>query len=51
MTIAFGDVSAIFLATEPTISAFFMSRSSRLMPGLRARPAVMTTISESRVFS
>src|SRR6266566_4081462 len=33
----------ISLTTEPTISAFLNSRSSRVMPGLRARPAVMTT--------
>jgi hypothetical protein len=37
--------------TEPTISAFLNSRSSRVMPGLRARPAVITTMSESAVSS
>jgi len=37
--------------TEPTISAFLNRRSSRVMPGLRAIPAVMTTTSESAVSS
>ena len=37
--------------TEPTISAFLNRRSSRVMPGLRAMPAVMTTTSESAVSS
>ncbi len=37
--------------TEPTISAFLNRRSSRVMPGLRASPAVMTTMSESAVSS
>ena len=32
--------------TLPTISAFLKRRSSRVMPGLRASPAVMTTMSE-----
>ena len=37
--------------TLPTISAFLNRRSSRLMPGLRARPAVITTMSEPAVSS
>src|SRR5262245_59382846 len=37
--------------TDPTISAFLNSRSSRVIPGLRARPAVMTTMSELAVSS
>ena len=39
------------VTTPPTISAFFIRRSSRLMPGFRARPAVMTTMSDPAVGS
>ena len=35
----------------PTISAFFMRRSSRLIPGFRARPAVITMMSDPAVGS
>jgi hypothetical protein len=49
--IAFGERRATCSTTEPTISAFLKSRSSRVMPGLRAMPAVMTTMSESAVSS
>ena len=45
ITIASGLVSRIFAATSPTIRALVESRSSRLMPGLRAMPAVTTTTS------
>ena len=37
--------------TEPTIFSFVVTRSSRLMPGLRGSPAVMTTTSEPAVSS
>ena len=49
--IASGDRRATCSTTEPTISAFLNSRSSRVIPGLRAMPAVMTTTSESAVSS
>ena len=45
ITTASGLVSRILTATSPTIFAFVESRSSRLMPGLRAMPAVTTTTS------
>ena len=38
-------------ATEPTIFSFVVTRSSRLIPGERGRPAVITTTSEPAVFS
>jgi hypothetical protein len=37
--------------TEPTIASFVVTRSSRLMPGERGLPAVMTTTSEPSVSS
>ena len=43
--------AATWSTTLPTISAFLNRRSSRVIPGLRARPAVMTTMSESAVSS
>ena len=43
--------AVICSTTEPTISAFLKRRSSRVMPGLRASPAVMTTTSEFAVSS
>jgi hypothetical protein len=46
MTMASGACFFTLSATPPTISAFLSRRSSRLMPGCRARPLVMTTISE-----
>jgi hypothetical protein len=49
MMMVFGERFAISAVTPATISSFFQSRSSRLMPGLRGRPAVMTTTSESSV--
>ena len=45
ITTACGLDSRIWAATSPTIFAFVESRSSRLMPGLRAMPAVTTTTS------
>ena len=45
ITTAWGLVSRIRAATSPTILAFVERRSSRLMPGLRAMPAVTTTTS------
>ena len=41
----------MFSATPRTILALTSSRSIRLMPGLRGRPAVMTTTSEPAVAS
>ena len=49
--IAFLERLTTCSTTEPTISAFLKRRSSRVMPGLRARPAVITTMSESAVSS
>ena len=37
--------------TSATISSFVVTRSSRLMPGLRGSPAVITTTSEPAVSS
>ena len=39
----------MFSATSRTIFALVSMRSIRLMPGLRGRPAVMTTTSELSV--
>ncbi len=47
--IASGDWAAACWTTERTIPAFLASRSSRLMPGWRARPEVTTTMSEPAV--
>jgi hypothetical protein len=51
MMIEFGLVRAICSVTDVTILALVASKSSRLMPGLRGRPAVMTTTSLSWVAS
>ena len=51
MTTASGACRATFSATDRTILAFVSMRSIRLMPGLRGRPAVMTTTSEPAVAS
>ena len=48
---AFFERALTSSTTEPTISAFLNRRSSRVMPGLRASPAVITTTSESAVSS
>ena len=46
ITTASGATRAISRPTECTIPALVRSRSSRLIPGLRAIPAVTTTRSE-----
>ena len=51
MTTAFGAYLATFSATWRTILALTSSRSIRLMPGLRGRPAVITTTSEPSMAS
>jgi hypothetical protein len=44
-----GECLTICVVTPLMISKFFSRRSSRLIPGLRASPAVMTTTSELAV--
>ena len=44
-----GECAITCSVTLETIAQFFVSRSSRLMPGLRASPAVMTTTSDPAV--
>ena len=51
MMTASGECLATFSATCRTILALVSMRSIRLMPGLRGRPAVMTTMSLPAVFS
>ena len=51
MTIAFGDVLRTCSDTDLTMPAFVLRRSSRDIPGLRAMPAVMMTMSEPVVSS
>ena len=51
MTIASGEDCRTCSETDLTIPAFVLSRSSRDIPGLRAMPAVMMTMSESTVSS
>ena len=51
MRMAVGDRRAVSATTPPTISAFFSRRSSRLMPGFRASPAVITMMSDPAVGS
>ena len=51
MTTAFGAYLAMFSLTERTIFELTSSRSIRLMPGLRGRPAVITTTSEPSMAS
>ena len=51
MTTASGECLAMFSATFRTILALTSIRSIRLMPGLRGRPAVMTTMSEPAMAS
>ena len=46
---AFFERLTISLVTSATIASFVFTRSSRLMPGLRGRPAVITTTSEPAV--
>ena len=49
--IVFGERSTRLRVTSPTIFWFVVSRSSRLMPGLRAIPDVMMQISDPAVSS
>ena len=49
MKIQLGEYSNALLATALTIPAFTPIRSSRVMPGLRGIPDVITTTSESAV--
>ena len=44
MMIASGLTATACFTTEATIPAFFATRSSRLIPGWRARPDVTTMI-------
>ena len=48
---ASGDWATACSVTEPTIFSFVVTRSSRLMPGCRGSPAVITTTSEPAVGS
>jgi hypothetical protein len=47
----FGERFTTSPTTPSTMALLVASRSSRLMPGFRATPAVMTTTSESAVSS
>ena len=47
MRIASGHCATTCSVTEPTIFSFVVTRSSRLMPGERGRPAVITTTSRA----
>jgi len=49
--IASGECLIASFVTAETIASFVATRSSRLMPGERGRPAVMTTTSEPAVSS
>ena len=49
VNVASGEWRTACSTTERTIPAFFARRSSRLMPGWRARPEVTTTMSEPAV--
>src|SRR6202162_4898621 len=49
--IALGDSGTILRTTSETIPSFVATRSSRLIPGLRGTPAVMTTTSDCLVSS
>ena len=49
--IASGLASATCSVTEPTIFSFVVTRSSRLIPGWRGSPAVITTTSEPALSS
>ena len=51
MTIVSGECASACSVTEPTIFSFVVTRSSRLIPGLRGTPAVTTTTSEPAVSS
>ena len=49
MKMAFGECFNVSVAALPTISALVFNKSSRLMPGLRAIPAVIMMMSEPLV--
>jgi hypothetical protein len=49
-TFEFGEYFLTFLATSDIISTFLFRRSSRLMPGFLASPAVITMTSEFSIF-
>ena len=51
MKTAFGEAFAAAVATSRTMPALMLSSSSRVMPGLRGSPEVMTTTSEPLVSS
>ena len=46
-----GERSTRFLVTSATIAWFVFSRSSRLIPGVRARPEVMMQTADPAVSS
>jgi hypothetical protein len=48
---ASGDCATTCSVTEPTIVSFVATRSSRLIPGLRGTPAVITTTEEPALSS
>ncbi len=48
---AFGERRTASFVTAVTIASFVVTRSSRLIPGERGLPAVMTTTSEPSVSS
>ena len=50
-TIASGEAATACFVTAPTIAWFVVTRSSRLIPGERGLPEVMTTTSEPAVSS
>ena len=50
MMIAFGECFKIFSQTPFTIPAFTPINSSRVIPGLRGKPDVITTTSLPAVF-
>jgi hypothetical protein len=49
--IASGDAAVTFAVTSATIRSFVVTRSSRLIPGDRGRPAVITITEEPAVSS
>jgi hypothetical protein len=49
ITIASGLVATTSRVTDPTIRSFVVTRSSRLIPGCRGKPAVTTTTAEPAV--
>jgi hypothetical protein len=46
MSVAPGEAAAAFSTHSRTILALMLRRSSRLIPGLRATPAVTTTTAD-----